>query len=79
MYRQLLKSDLNECKQYVYFNGFLLNVYIPKCGVPQGSNLGPILLLIFIHYLLQVTNSCILENVFVNLEPLGTPVLKICS
>ena len=40
----LLKSYLNYRKQYVTINGFDSEVEDIKCGVPQGSSLGPIII-----------------------------------
>ena len=55
----LMKSYLNDRKQFVYINDFDSQTKTINCGVPQGSSLGPLLFLIYINdfkYCLEKTD-----------------------
>ena len=57
---KLIQSYLANRRQYVSINGFNSEIKNIYCGVPQGSSLGPLLLLIYINdfrLCLDETNS----------------------
>nr|CAH7714539.1 unnamed protein product [Callosobruchus chinensis] len=48
-YIMLLKSYLSNREQYVHYNGYLSYRSMAVRGVPQGSNLGPLLFLLYVN------------------------------
>ena len=64
----MFKNHLQNRRQFVVFNGFKSESKLLRCGVPQGSIIGPLLFLIYINDLCNTSNSLryILQSVFNN-------------
>ena len=49
------QSYLSNRKQFIKFNNESTNLEIIRCGIPQGSILGPLIFLIFVNDLQKST------------------------
>ena len=80
---QWFKSYLYERKQYVSINGECSKLKLISCGVPQGSVLGPLLFLIYINDLPNISNKLDLylfaddTNIYYKDESLGNLEKKV--
>ena len=56
------RSFLTNRKQYVSMEGFFSQTKIVKCGVPEGSSLGPLVFLIYINDLASALEKSIAHH-----------------
>ena len=54
---QLIENYLSDRKQITVVNGSHSNLENVRCGVPQGSILGPLFFSIYINYLPNISSS----------------------
>ena len=73
------KSYLSNHKQFVSINGYDSGLAEIKCGVPQGSVLGPLLFLLYINDLNQAIKFCKVHHFAddTNLLYLGKSIKKL--
>jgi hypothetical protein len=66
-----VRSYLQDRQQYCYLNDHKSKTLFIKCGVPQGSILGPLLFLVYINDLANISSS-LFSNLFIDGPNLNT-------
>ena len=60
--KKMVHSFLTNRKRYVSLEDFFPQTKIVRCGILQGSTLGPLLFLIYINDLKNALDKCIVQH-----------------
>ena len=69
-----IKDYFSRRSQFVQFNEHCSNYYSIRCGVPQGSILGPLLFLLYIMFLISLILFCLLM-IQIYFSPIETKII----